>query len=211
MSDRSTASQAAKSVPWQNGSFARHWGNPSAVVAAALQHFDNPKKDEPLGNLLPLFHSDPITALPDIATEIRTHQPMLSVFTQWLVERRQAGCNDARRLFAAGTPRRTGRSKAARARRRRARAAEAQQAQRISIKEDTMKLTVALILVNDGLEQPFEYHQLLRAARMGTVPVSLNPEGTRWTVELADIPAIRAVMLGTRQARVTAAQSEGSA
>jgi hypothetical protein len=117
MSDRSTASQAAKAEPGRNGSFQREWGDPQEIVAVALCHFDEPA-GKPLRRLLKQFHRDPAVALPDIVARIRDSKPTLSAFTQWIAERKQAGCADARALFAAGKPRRTGRSKAARARRR---------------------------------------------------------------------------------------------
>jgi hypothetical protein len=129
MIDRSTAAMAAKSDKGLNPQFSRQWGDPQELVAAALRRFAEPAKlprqedsrdRRVLNRLLSRFHADHAAALPEIAARITKNRELLSAFSQWVQERADAKCNDARILLAAGKPRRKGRSPAARARRRRA-------------------------------------------------------------------------------------------
>ncbi|MEI9982625.1 MAG: hypothetical protein WDN69_05085 [Aliidongia sp.] len=59
-----------------------------------------------------------------------------------------------------------------------------------------MKLVDALHQINTGLSEPVKYHQILAAAREGTIPVHRNNAGTRWAVDPADLPKIRANLAG---------------
>jgi hypothetical protein len=67
-----------------------------------------------------------------------------------------------------------------------------------------LKLADALRECNRGVEEPAPYHRLLGMVQSGSIPAKRNSTGSRWQIDEADLPAIRARLHGATVAPVAA-------